>query len=143
MRLLLLILPSALLFTSCKKDSIGIVSIWQCNSVQNLDSAAISKKITGSWKWMKYSCFDAGKNIVADKNIKVTFNTNLTFTVFENTSIVSQGNWVLKIIDSNIWGVELSLPSDYLYGRILFCGNQLLFNNSYKDGCDNLFLKQD
>jgi hypothetical protein len=126
---------------SCKKDRLDFASFWQCSSSQNLDSTAISSKITGSWKWTKQSCFSVGKTTRADKDIKVTFNSNGTFTVLENSSIITQGNWTLKIIDSNMWGLDLSVPSTYLYGRILFCNNQLLLNDSYRDGCDNLFEK--
>jgi hypothetical protein len=130
-----------LITLSCKKDSLDIASFWQCASSQNLDSTAISNKIAGSWKWTKQYCFSAGKTMRADKDIKVTFNTNGTFTVLENSTIITQGNWTLKVVDSNLWELDVTAPSTYLYGRILICNNQVLFNDSYRDGCDNLFEK--
>jgi len=126
--------------TSCKKDTLDISSYWQCNKSQNLDSAAISGKLIGTWTWSKQFCGLGGATESANKNITVTFSNNHTFTVNENSNILTQGTWKL-IPGGNVdsWQLDMSSPSEYLYGMILFCDNQVLFNNSYIDGCDNLF----
>jgi hypothetical protein len=141
MRPTLILMTICAVIISCKKEPLDINLFWQCNNSQNLDSASISNKLTGSWTWTKQSCFWSGKTTNADKNVKVIFNSNATFSVSENTNIVTHGSWKLTIVDSNMWGLDLTSPSDYLYGRIIFCENQVLFNNSYIDGCDNLFFK--
>jgi hypothetical protein len=141
MRYIVFLLAAPLLLLSCKKNELDIAEIWHCNNAQQLDSAAIIVKITGSWKWTKQSCFWTSKTTKADKDTKVTFNPNASFTVTENSSIITQGNWGIKRIDNNNWGLNLSSASTYLYGLILFCDNQLLFNDSIIDGCDNLFEK--
>lgn len=141
MRQVLLLLIIFLIFLSCKKNNDR--TLWECGNSQFLDSALISNKIIGSWVWTKQLCGDGNGNVMtATKNIKITFNSNTTFTVLENSSIITQGNWKLKIVDSNIWGLDLTSSSEYLYGRILFCNNQVMFNDSYKDGCDNVFVKE-
>lgn len=50
--------------------------------------------------------------------------------VDENNIIIKQGTWKLKLVDINPWGLELSQSSEFLYGKILFCEEQVLFNNS-------------
>ena len=139
MRLALLFLTIVASMVSCKKESLDINSFWQCNKLQNLDSTAISSKLLGSWTWTKRSCFGTGKTKSADKNVKVSFDINHTFTVDERSNTLTQGAWKLVQVDGNSWELDLSLPSEYLYGIILFCSNQVLFNDSYRDGCDNLF----
>ncbi len=141
MRLIIIILTLTLILNSCKKETINLNDFWQCNKSQNLDTTAIASKLTGSWTWKKQSCFWSGKTIRADKAVKVTFNSNRTFSLSENSIIVTQGIWKLKIVDSNMYGLDLTQPSEYLYGRILFCSDEVLFNDSYIDGCDNLFGK--
>lgn len=126
---------------SCKKDNLDINSFWECNRSQNLDSTTLSVKLIGSWTWAKQSCFWEGKTKTANKNIKVTFNNNHTFNVNEDLNTLTQGTWKLVQVDVNSWGFLLSSPSNYLYGRILFCNKEVLFNDSYRDGCDNLFRK--
>jgi hypothetical protein len=143
MRLAFLFFIIAAGLISCKKDKLDINSFWQCNQLQNLDTAAISSKLIGSWNWYKQICGDgADKLRTADKNIKVTFRTDHSFSVNENAVLLTQGTWKVVQLDGNSWGLDLSSRSEYLYGRILFCHNQVLFNNSYIDGCDNLFNKE-
>ena len=130
-----------LLFLSCKKNNDR--TLWECGNSQFLDSAVNSNKIIGSWLWTKQLCGDgAGSILIANKNIKITFNANATFAVLENSAIITQGNWKLQTVDGNIWGLDLTSSSEYLYGRILFCDKKLMFNDSYKDGCDNVFVKE-
>ena len=136
----MLILTICLIFLSCEKNN---RTLWECGNSQFLDSTVISNKILGSWRWTKQLCGDgAGSILIANKNIKIIFDANTTFSVLENSSILTQGNWKLKIVDSNIWGLDLNSTSEYLYGRILFCNNNVMFNNSYIDGCDNVFVKE-
>ncbi len=141
MRLLFIILTLASILTSCKKEKINVNDFLQCSKSQNLDSTAIANKLTGNWRWKKQSCYWTAQTKKADKDVKVIFNTNRTFTVSQNDIIIAQGTWRLKIVDSNMYGLDLSQFSEYLNGRILFCNNEILFNDSYRDGCDNLFGK--
>ncbi|HEX6222872.1 MAG TPA: hypothetical protein VFZ52_00580, partial [Chryseolinea sp.] len=127
--------------TACKKeDKLDVGSYWRCNQSQNLDSTAISAKLIGSWTWSKQACFWTGRTVSANKNIKVTFRSDRTFSVNENATSLTQGTWKVVHEDGNSWGLELSSPSEYLHGRILFCDNQVVLNDSYRDGCDNLFI---
>jgi len=141
MRPILFILAICAGLLSCKKDNLDTNSYWHCHTSQNLDSALIAGKLVGSWSWTKQFCFSTGETINANKNVKVNFNSNGTFIVSENSNIATQGNWKLKIVDSNMWGLDLTSPSVYLHGLILICNNEVLFNSSYIDGCDNLFVK--
>lgn len=141
MRSVFLVLTICTVILSCKKDSSENNSFGQCSNAQYLDSASTSTKLLGSWVWKKQACF-SNKAANADKNVIINFNANGTFTVNENSIIVTTGSWKLEINDINYWGLDLTSPSNYLYGRIYFCEKQVIFNDSYRDGCDNLFVKQ-
>ncbi len=142
MRLIVMYLVLIIILFACKKEQkIDNNSIWQCNQSQNLDSTLVSSKLIGTWKCEKRSCFWTNTTELAKKNVIVTFKSDRSFFVTENAVIITQGNWKVVSEDSTSWGLNLSSPSEYLYGRILFCDNLVLFNNSYVDGCDNLFKK--
>ena len=129
-------------FTACKKDEkLDVSSFSNCSAAQNLDSASISAKLIGSWVWSKRACFWTGTTQSANKNIKVTFGIDHTFSVNENAATLTQGTWKLIQEPNVAWHLSVSSPSEYLEGRILFCEKQLLLNDSYRDGCDNLFNK--
>ena len=142
MKIFLFLLALTLFFSCSKKDTIDVPTFWQCNKNQNLDSTAIANKLLGSWVWAIQSCGDVPTVKTADKNVIVNFNINGNFNKVENGTVITQGTWKLKIVDSNMYGLELTQPSQYLHGRILFCDNEVLFNDSYRDGCDNVFNKK-
>ena len=141
MRLALLCLTIFAGLITCKKENLDVESFSQCNKAQNLDSSAITAKLIGSWTWATQSCFWANKSKSAYRNTKVIFKSNHTFSVNKSSNTLSQGTWKVRRVGGNSWGLDLSSPSELLYGRILFCDNQVLFYNSDLDGCDNLFNK--
>ena len=141
MKQTLLSLTICFLFFSCKKNISNDQFFLQCNNTQILDSATISKKIVGSWILIKQRLGSTGEVKVADKNIKAIFNSDSTYVVLEDSSILTQGNWSLKIVLDNMWGLDLTSPNNYLYGFISFCNNEVSFSFSYLDGNDNLFEK--
>jgi len=131
---------TAIILLSCKKDRIDVNKFWNCNNSQTLDSAGIAAKLSGLWLWSKkYS--DIGGTKKADKVIKVTFNSNGTFSILENSNTITQGIWKLEIQYGTEYILSLNQPSEYLHGTILFCDNQVLFTSSRSDGDDNLFTK--
>lgn len=142
MKISLAVIATVFVICACKKEQIDVNSFIQCHNIQNLDSTAISNKLVGSWEWVKTYCANSGKPKKADRTLVLTFNSNATFTLVENSNPIAQGIWKLKIVDNNLWGLDLTTLSNYLYGRIFFCDNQVLFNNSYVDGCDNLFTRK-
>jgi len=128
-------------FQSCTKDTSvknDIQGLWDCNASQNFDSTKLADKLIGSWQWTKSSSELVTKK--ADKKVVVTFTSDRKFTVVENSAIITQGNWRLKIVDSGILGLSLDTTSQFLYGRILLCESQVVFNDSYRDGTDNFFV---
>jgi hypothetical protein len=145
MRVLLLLLLISLFLFSCSKDSEpDQQKFWDCHTSQNFDSTAIANRLLGTWNLSSQMCGPgaAGGPVVLRIAVKSTFNTDGSFSVVDHSSTLTQGNWKLKIVDANMWGLDLSVQSNYLYGRILFCENKVLFNDSYRDGCDTKFEKQ-
>jgi hypothetical protein len=112
-----------------------------CHKTANPDSASISSRLPGTWKWKAISCFWSNKTTRADKNIYLTINPDGTFAIIENSSLIQQGRWNLALVDPPSWGIRSVPYSAYLDGRIFICGNQFVANNSYIDGCDYLFEK--
>ncbi len=91
----------------------------------------------------------------ADKNVLLNLTQEGEFTLTENSAVVTEGNWQLRVADIDysepdsdkpdiyLFKLDLNNPSIYLYGRIILCEDKVLFNNSYIDGVDNLFIRTD
>jgi hypothetical protein len=125
---------------SCKKDKSEMQLLWDCNKSQHFDSTKLANHLIGTWKWKKMSY--GLTTTPADKNVVVLFDSKGKFSVSENSVTVTRGSWRLKPVDSEILGLSMDTPSQYLYGRILLCSDQLLFNDSYRDGADNYFTRK-
>ena len=135
----------SLLTFSCSKDKlvqIDTKQLWNCYKSQNYDSTKLASKLIGTWKWSKYYAEIPGTN-KANKDVFLNLTKEGAFTVTENSVVITQGNWNLRVVDFENFELDLNKPSTYFYGRILLCENQVLFNNSYIDGSDNLFVRTD
>lgn len=117
-------------------------SYYDCSKKLSLDSGATANKLIGLWKWTRRECMDNNASSPADKNVRIEFKTDSTFKVIQDTSTITTGTWALSLAESQVFQLQLSEQSVYLYGRILFCEDEVLFNDSFRDGCDHLFIKQ-
>ncbi len=125
---------------SCKKSSTPAEVIEPCQALLNLDSAATSQKLVGTWLWRKQTCMLVPLRD-ADKEVKVKFSSTGNFTVTENTVVITQGTWVIKSVGTNRWKVEVSSYSSYLAGFVGFCNNQVEFDERIIDGCLHIFTR--
>jgi len=117
-----------------------------CYNSKPWDSASMANQLVGSWKFIEQGCIVNSQ--VADEVI-VAFDSLGFFTVSEKSNVVTQGSWKLKMCDKNFNGVDstmfeldLDKPSAYLFGVILPCENQVMFWESYTDGCNTFFEKE-
>jgi hypothetical protein len=143
MRPIILSLAICLALFSCEKpETIDPGALLECHQSQQLDSAAISTKLVGTWSFSSGFCYK--KKLTNPLTIgKANFSDNGRFTVADFNGSVRQGTWNLKSLGSNMWGLEMTPQSEYLYGRIVFCKNQVLFDNTdvNGEGCYHLFSK--
>lgn len=131
-------------FSACKKEDSDTSYFKNCDPKNILDSAEVFSKLIGSWNWSEQACSDGSiTKERLDKPFKVVFLTNHTFSVYENAVILTQGTWKIVQLNGISWALDLSSPSEYLRGRIIFCDKQVLFSFGYLDGCDNLFNKDE
>jgi hypothetical protein len=121
-------------------DQINTKQLMDCYTAQNYDSTRLASQLIGNWKWIESYAYAIG-SVQADKAVFLNLTQGGTYTVTVNSVISSQGHWGLQIVDGNGFGLVTTQSINYLQGRILLCGNQLLFNNSYIDGADNLFAR--
>lgn len=112
--------------------------IGDCHYAQNDDSTKLTDKLIGNWQWT-YHYSELQGTTKADKDVKLTFTASGTFSVTENSIVITDGNWKIKYAENNGFKLDLSHSSRYLHGIILLCDNEVLFNSSYVDGNDYLF----
>lgn len=126
---------------SCKK-SIVTNQFLQCDKAQTFDSTITSGKLVGTWKLIKQRYGSNGKVAVPEEKVTVTFNSNATFKIWKNSTVMTEGNWRIKKLNDK-WALDMDPFNYYLDGVILFCNNQVVFSANFYDGNDNLYEKTD
>ena len=145
MRFFIIAIVAAGISFGCKKKSVEepvpLSEIPECHATENLDSSAIVNRLTGNWKLTYRFCGWSGEASLDTLVVIARLKSNHTYTVAENGTTVSQGNWAIKKANYNLWMFEMADYNTYLQGYIQLCQNQLLVENIYVDGCNNLFKK--
>jgi hypothetical protein len=96
---------------SCKKETekisqINIPKFQDCYNSHPHDSATVANNLVGTWNWIEQSCMNSLTEASPSKVVKAIFTSTGIFTVIENASVISQGNWNVKIIGSNYFSVD-------------------------------------
>ncbi|HAH22315.1 MAG TPA: hypothetical protein DCL77_00845 [Prolixibacteraceae bacterium] len=94
----------SLLTSSCSKEKsdqkdrsnqIDTQQLFDCNKSQNYDSTKLASKLIGTWRWTT-SYAEMGGTTKADKAVFLNFTQTGTYTVTENSVVISLGNWDFK-----------------------------------------------
>jgi hypothetical protein len=126
------------------KPPIALDSILLCNGQTSWDSTSIHNALVGKWQWEYIKCYwnPEKANNEDFKNLSIEFKQNGSLEVKLNGLVTQNSSWdVIKLNDGYfkllVNPIVLQLP-----GKVLFCGDRVLFYDSYVDGCDNYFKKQ-
>ncbi len=147
MKKIILLFSLPLLFSCDKKEEKQrtVNGFADCHANAGLDSLTIVKKLQGTWQLKQQSCFWSGEQDLSGQQLFVTFHLN-QYQVSNNGKVIGTGEWGIgKESTGNFW--EMKFPegikngNPYLLGNIFICDNEVLFNYSYIDMCDNYFRK--
>lgn len=119
-------------------------SIWKCHYENTWSYETTKNKIVGIWEW-KYiiCCGETSKpyqNHTESRGLKIEFKADGTGTLMGRDT-VREFTWDIEIKDNDLYGFQSTSPISPLYGRLLFCDNIMMCNDSYIDGADNFFKK--
>jgi len=112
-----------------------------CHGTTAWDSLTIHTNLLGKWEWEYIQCFwnpEDGNN-EDFRGMLVEFKPDNTLEVKVNGQITQTSTWKVANLNDGYWGITVSPVVIQLPGRILFCDERVLFNDSYLDGCDNYF----
>jgi hypothetical protein len=154
-RLLIVSMAILAIQSSCKKTNtiktpqqpkppIALDSMLLCYGQTSWDSTSITNALVGKWLWEYIKCYSNPENANNEdfKSLSIEFKLNNTLEVTENGLLTQTSSWnVVRLNDGYfmllVTPIVLQLP-----GKVIFCGNRVLFYDSYVDGCDNYFKKQ-
>jgi hypothetical protein len=153
--ILVSVLILLVLQTACKKTEEKIMpqqqlppitfdSMFHCHAQTIWDSATIHNALLGKWQWTFIKCYwnPEDANSEEYKNLSLEFKNDNTLVVKIDGQISQTATWNVMNLNDGYFKLLVSQFVPQLFGRILFCGDKVLFYDSYTDGCDNYFKKQ-
>ncbi len=139
---------------SCTKENdplvkqeppITLPNMLACHRTTSWDSLTVHTKLLGKWEWEYIQCYwnPEDGNYKDFQGLSIEFKPDNTLEVKVNGQTTQTPKWeVVKLNDGN-YSIHVNPVVLQLPGRILFCTERVLFNDSYVDGCDNYFKKKD
>ena len=108
------------------------------------DVPSISDSLVGQWLWVYQRCtdFDSYGHETDTANLVIDIKPNNTLVVFRHGIPSDTLDWHLTKEGNAYHVFNKSGGSIPAYGRIFFCGNELMLNGSYRDLCDNVFRRE-
>jgi hypothetical protein len=150
--ILLLILSVTTIQTSCKKTKttdttqpqkppIALDSMLLCHGQTNFDSASTRNALIGKWQWKFIKCYWNPEQANGEeyKTISIEFKQNDSLEVKTNDQTTQKSSWKVTRLNDGYFTLTVSPIVYQLPGKVLFCGDYVLFYDTYTDGCDNYF----
>lgn len=127
-----------------QKPPIRLDSMLLCHQQIFWDSTAIRNALIGKWKWEYIKCYwkPESANSEEFKTLSIEFKNNDSVDVKTNGQITQKSSWSIVRLNDGYFKLLVSPIVYQLPGKILFCGDRVIFYDSYVDGCDNYFKKQ-
>nr|WP_298923020.1 hypothetical protein [uncultured Allomuricauda sp.] len=128
-----------------EKDEIfEINSFYNCEEGLIEDASLLESELTGKWKWIESNCSFCldPRPTKADKLVMAQFKLDMTYSLMEDSKIISEGVWSIDESESMFYVSFVPKPA-YLDGSIQICGDQLISDARPWDGGAYLFVRED
>lgn len=123
-----------------------LTKLWEVHHQTAWDSLSTANHLIGKWKWNYSFCCGLGSKgelFTDDQNLIVNFYDNGKLEVLEKNISKQVSNWHLRIEDSDLYGIVATPQVIQLLGRMFITENGVLFDDAYRDGANNLFIRID
>lgn len=145
---IILLLAIPFFMVACNKkgnSSAGQENWWACHHEKAWNATKTKRALIGEWEWEYGGNCDSDSgvfNYSSSKGLTIVFKSDNTLSVKQNGQIIQSSHWEVVDGDADLFALNVEPAVDALYGRILFCDGSVLFDNSYVDGCDNIFKRK-
>jgi hypothetical protein len=143
LNLLLSMLAIALLPACQKERPPSLSNMNDCHEPASWTAENTFQHLLGEWEWRR---LEQRRNqsvaIPGDDILHLHFLPDSTLLVIEDGITTQTSSWQVVAEDGDYFGVEADPPVEQIRGRILFCEEWVMFNESYLDGWDSYFLRK-
>ncbi|SDM72341.1 hypothetical protein SAMN05421823_12114 [Catalinimonas alkaloidigena] len=119
--------------------------LWACHQAHSWDALQTRHTLLGEWIWEQRRCVWHPKeaNREAFGGLHLVFKADSTLEVQENGQVLQVSRWQVVPGDAGLFALQVDPAIAQLSGRILFCEDRVVFQDSYRDGCDHYFKRKE
>ena len=127
-----------------QQPPVSLANMLQCHSETFWDSISVHHALIGQWQWKFIRCYWSPETANGEdyKTLTIEIKENDSLEVKINNQITQSSSWSVTNLNNGYYAITTDPIVPQLSGKVLFCGDDLLFYDSYVDGCDNYFEKQ-
>ena len=122
---------------------VTLADMLTCHNLTTWDSTAIRTKLIGKWDWEFIKCYWNPEDANGDdyKGLSIELKSDNTIEVKINGVTTQTSVWQMQKLNDGNYAITSNPYVVYIPGRIYFCEERVLFADTYTDGCDNYFKK--
>lgn len=116
--------------------------VLECHEARNWDVQQIRDEVVGVWEWQYVWCCgeaDPYLDNTASKELRIEFKANGT-ALLANPAAVMEFIWSVQP-QNDYYIFDTNQDISQLSGRILFCDDTMLCEDSHRDGANNYFVR--
>lgn len=142
-----LVLLFSILLVACNDDDLlskkPTPFLNDCHHETTWDSLSTADGIVGEWQWFHKHCvwgsFEGDS--ISDKDVTIKFFENGTLAFQKDTSMKT-ATWQVKSTGAdNLFELKFDSFVSNINGSIRICDNEISFDDTPTDGCQNFFRK--
>jgi len=140
-----LILFLAGILFACNDDDNGnfLQEFRNCDDDEANLEERVEVILPGKWEYFLLSCPMTSYSALVEDEIILEFKPDQTMIRTVNGSQTSTHTWSLEIIDGRVNSLVIEPKSDETRGAFFICNDRMAYQNSFADGCDYYFRKDD
>lgn len=131
---------------ACKKDAFNLDftpdGFVDCYDNEGYSKEKLASAMAGNWEWQYISCYwtPEDANSEACESCELRLGEDGNFNFVEDGAVSLSGTWtLLESFSAGYYTIQTSPSLEWALGQVYLCDDQLLFFNSYIDGCDNYY----
>jgi len=114
--------------------------LFDCYQQQSWDSTRIVKSLLGQWRWDSIKCPVIVTKSKGEVDYRLNFVSDSKLEIYQSDILTKTVNWFINGHDG-IYNIHTEPSVDKVFGAVFICGDQMVFYNSWLDGCDYYYTK--
>lgn len=114
--------------------------LFDCYQQQSWDSTKVVQNLIGSWILESTKCPVIATKLKSNENYRLVFISDTRLEIYQSNTLIKTVNWFVNGHEG-IYNINTEPSVDNVFGAVFICGEKMVFYNSWLDGCDYYYTR--